>query len=271
MSRVRPVFVLLPALCGAVLLADIFPVSYLYDLVPVRAESLHHSSVVTAGSSQMMVVTGVAWGASQGTLRRFERPAGEVEGWREIGEPLTVSLGQRGFAWGLGLHDRSGLPGPEIDEGDRRTPAGVFRISGLFGFEPAQAHGSLRMPYRHLRADDLCVDDPASAYYNQIIATSQVPTPDWGSGEPMRSDGYGYQLGIVYDQNPLPAQPRRGSCYFVHIGPTTGGGFGCTMLDEADVLAIARWLDPAKSPVLVQLPEKVYRAVRGTWGLPAAE
>jgi hypothetical protein len=29
-----------------------------------------------------------------------------------------------------------------------------------------------------------------------------------------------------------------------------------------------RWLDPASSPVLVQLPEPAYEAVREAWELP---
>jgi hypothetical protein len=31
---------------------------------------------------------------------------------------------------------------------------------------------------------------------------------------------------------------------------------------------VFRWLDPAKRPVLVQLPRSVYRARRAAWGLP---
>jgi hypothetical protein len=35
-----------------------------------------------------------------------------------------------------------------------------------------------------------------------------------------------------------------------------------------DIEEVLRWLDPRGRPVLVQLPEPVYRVVREAWGLP---
>jgi D-alanyl-D-alanine dipeptidase len=56
----------------------------------------------------------------------------------------------------------------------------------------------------------------------------------------------------------------------VHIwkGPATGTS-GCTALEAADVEALLRWLDPAKYPVLVQMPASHYATYAQKWDLPA--
>lgn len=56
----------------------------------------------------MIVVTGDGRGASSDTLQRYERD-GPGADWRVVRGAEKVSLGQRGFAWGIGLDDRGGL------------------------------------------------------------------------------------------------------------------------------------------------------------------
>jgi D-alanyl-D-alanine dipeptidase len=51
------------------------------------------------------------------------------------------------------------------------------------------------------------------------------------------------------------AIPGAGSCIFIHIKkvPTAG----CTVMSEAEMKEIIRWLDEKKYPLLVQGPQKV--------------
>ena len=225
-----------------------------------------------ASELQLVVVTGDRWNSSGGTLRLYERKS-VSDKWLLSAEPVPAALGIHGFAWGRGVD----LPGKfteakfterQLDEGDMSSPAGIFPIESIFGFDPADKAAGIKMPYRRILPSDECVDDPASRYYNQIVTPDQTKDRDWNSSEKMHAPGSGYQIGIIFGQNPPPAVPRQGSCIFLHPGPTRGGTFGCTTASEAVIRRLAHWLDPVKHPALVQLPEPVYRQIQAEWDLP---
>lgn len=237
--------------------------TWVYEVVPVHAKPV--SSV--NDSSQLILVVGKHWRSSEAVLQRFERSTGSPSEWKPVGTPYAVSIGNNGFAWGIGKHDQTGLLGPVMDEGDMRTPAGIFPVSGSFGYQPRAEVGSLKVPYTQLTDYDVCVDDPESQYYNQVISTTKVSRSAWKSGEEMTQGG-GYKLAILFDQNPAPSVARRGSCLYIHVGPTEGGTYGCTTLGENELREILSWLDITKKPMLAQLPEHVFRRVYKDWGLP---
>jgi D-alanyl-D-alanine dipeptidase len=60
-----------------------------------------------------------------------------------------------------------------------------------------------------------------------------------------------------------------GSCVFLHIwsGPAQGTA-GCTAMAQDQLEPILTWLDPAKTPILVQLPQAQYKKLRKPWRLP---
>jgi L,D-peptidoglycan transpeptidase YkuD (ErfK/YbiS/YcfS/YnhG family) len=67
-----------------------------------------------------------------------------------------------------------------------------------------------------------------------------------------------YKYGIVVDHNHIDeegAVKSAGSCIFIHIKdiPTAG----CTVMSEAQIKEILRWLDPKAEPLLVQGTEEV--------------
>jgi L,D-peptidoglycan transpeptidase YkuD (ErfK/YbiS/YcfS/YnhG family) len=113
-----------------------------------------------------------------------------------------------------------------------------------------------------------CVDDVASAFYNRIVDEALVKK-DWTSAEDMRRTDELYRLVVVVGHNDSPVTPGGGSCIFLHLraNPTSTTA-GCTAFDAAPMEALVRWLDPAKRPVLVQLPRAVYAALRRSWNLP---
>lgn len=173
------------------------------------------------------------------------------------------------MAWGGDLPP--GGSGPVKREGDGRSPAGVFPITALFGDGAAASEvgRSARLPWFPATPDLKCVDDPSSRYYNRLVDRLRVGK-DWQSCEDMlRQDGR-YEIGAVVGYNCDPVLPGAGSCIFLHVWEAPGAPTaGCTAMAREDMLALARWLDGALSPVLVQLPRAVYESVRSDWGLPA--
>ena len=218
--------------------------------------------VIPLETRQLVLVVTPGWEATAGTLRRFTREA-EGAAWTEVGEPIPVVVGRSGLGWGRGLHPE-GLDGPGKREGDGRAPAGVFPLTEVFGYAREAATG---LPYRPATPDLECVDDVASAHYNEVLDRSSVE-PDWGSHEEMRRDDDLYRLGVVVAHN-QPAEPGAGSCIFLHVwaGPhsTTSG---CTAMTSDAMDAVAAWLDADAAPVLVQLPEAEYARLKTPWALP---
>ncbi|MCB1568792.1 MAG: L,D-transpeptidase family protein [Xanthomonadales bacterium] len=223
-----------------------------------------------ANADQLIVVSSQNWDATVGEMHRFERH-GTL--WQEIGHGSAVSLGRNGTAWGLGLHAMP-QPGPQKVEGDGRSPAGVFTLTGAFGNGPA---GHTLMPYDAMDASDWCMDVPQSPYYNRIVDARDIGEASVaGSTEPMRLDLHRdgdirYALGLVVAHNPQ-AIPNKGSCIFMHLWRQPGEATsGCTAMDEEAMQTLFAWLDPARNPVLLVLPEAEYARLSSSWRLPRLE
>lgn len=219
-------------------------------------------------SRQLVLVTTSDWDAVPGTLRRFERKrAGGV--WTQVGTAVPVAVGRSGLGWGDGLVDTSAAAGPQKREGDGKAPAGLFALGPAFGFAPERA-AWLRFSYLPLTPSVECVDDTASRRYNLIVDRSTVGAVDWNSSERMRSVD-GYRWGLVVKHNAQPPVAGQGSCIFLHIWAGPGKGTaGCTALEETNLTELLRWLDPKRSPLLVQLTEAEYARLRAAWRLPAS-
>ena len=213
------------------------------------------------GSDQLIVVTSKGWDDIQGTAQRYERHGQTLQ---KLEAPFAVVLGKNGMGWGKGLLDIGQPEGPVKQEGDGKAPAGMFKLGTAFGYAPS---AETRLPYLPLTPTIECVDDSQSTRYNKLV-DGAVVDKDWSSSERMRRSDELYRQGIVIQHN-TPATPAAGSCIFFHIwrGPTAPTR-GCTAMDPADIARLFDWLDPSKSPVLVQLPEVQYEQMRERWKLP---
>lgn len=234
------------------------------------APSLAQAAAPVAESRQLVVVVTDDWDATRGQLQRFERADGGA-GWRSVGPRVPVVVGRTGLAWGVGLHEETAATAgdPVKREGDGKAPAGAFRLSGTFGYRAAAEVPWVRMPYLHSTPAWKCVDDAASRHYNRLVDETAV-AKDWESKEDMLRPDHLYRLGVVVDHNwAEQTRPGAGSCIFLHVwrGPDQPT-VGCTAMAESDLEQVVRWLDPARSPALVQLPRAEYRRLRGAWGLP---
>jgi D-alanyl-D-alanine dipeptidase len=226
-----------------------------------------------------MIVVTTSGNAVEGRLQRYER-ATPGETWRPISEPISIVVGKHGLGWGIGVIATDdpkvrGASDPVKKEGDGRAPAGVFALGTAFGYAPQPLPG-LKMPYLNLTPSIECVDDVGSKYYNHLVDRSSV-APDWNSSEQMRSAGESYRWGIVVDHNGTvaegnahPPKPGGGSCIFLHIWRSADmGTVGCTAMPHSELETLLTWLDPARKPLLVQLPAPVYGRLIHRWRLPA--
>ena len=236
------------------------------DSTAQTAAALKQASPL-AGAGQIVLVTAEDWNTTQARLRRFER-SGPNGPWRPVGHDVPVSLGRNGLAWGRGLHGEQLSAAPVKKEGDGRAPAGVFSLPRAF-VGPAESLGaSPKLPVHQVTTQTVCVDTVASKHYNQMFEANTV-AKDWDSEEQMlRPDGL-YRYGLFVDHNAPNAQPGAGSCIFLHLWRGPGAPTaGCTAMAEPDMLAVLRWLDAAKHPVLAQLPREELARLAPVWGAP---
>ncbi|MGB6692358.1 MAG: hypothetical protein WBE76_31340 [Terracidiphilus sp.] len=242
------------------------------------AQAVGGGSDVFARSTQMVVVTTGNWDAVEGRLQRFER-ANAHEAWRPVGEPIPIVVGKNGMGWGIGLvatDDASvrAADKPVKREGDGKSPAGVLALGTAFGYGTQPLPG-LKMPYLALTPTIECVDDVGSKYYNRIVDRSAV-APDWNSSEHMLYTGESYRWGVVVDHNGTvegrnanPPVPGGGSCVFLHIWHSSDQGTaGCTAMTQTNLETLLLWLDPARRPLLLQLPTAAYARLTDRWKLP---
>jgi L,D-peptidoglycan transpeptidase YkuD (ErfK/YbiS/YcfS/YnhG family) len=243
--------------------------------VPAPAQADMSKSDALAHSTQVLLVTTPDWNAVEGQLRRYERVSAH-ENWLPVGDPISIVVGRSGLAWGIGLittDDVRSASDPVKMEGDGKSPAGVFALGTAFGYASAPPTG-LKLPYLGLTPSIECVDDPGSKHYNRIVDRSAI-APDWNSSEHMRDAGESYRWGVVVDHNATVAadsnlpEPGRGSCVFLHIWHSHDQGTaGCTAMSQTALESLLAWLDPARKPVLVQLPEATYERLTDRWMLP---
>jgi len=155
-------------------------------------------------------------------------------------------------------------------EGDGRSPAGAFEITGAFGRAP---HVS-KLPYELIRPGRFCVDDADSQFYNQFRSfipstDSKQERPAWRSAEDLFTiDVYDLVLRVAHNHSE-PIIKQGGSCIFIHRwtaphSPTDG----CTAMAAQDLSRLAQWLDPRLHPLMIQLPRAEFMIWRESLRLP---
>ncbi len=212
-------------------------------------------------TKQLVVVTTDSWNNIEGRMSVYEHKGNY---WEPVFTQIPIVTGRSGMAWGKGLHKEELNRGKLKKEGDGNSPAGIFQLSGLFGYEDIIS----KMSSLKVDIKTFCVDDSKSAYYNQIVTIDTVKK-DWTSAETMRMKSDVYKFGIFVDYNVKPAIPTMGSCIFMHIwSGNTGPTAGCTAMKESDILKLIGFLDKKKNPILVQVPQSEYNKLKVVYKLP---
>lgn len=190
------------------------------------------------GAQQLIVVLSPELNATQASMQRYEKR----KIWEKVGMKTAVTLGRSGLGY-------AAFKEPLKNEGDGRSPAGLFSITSTFGYDQ---NSTFKLPYWYADDNLYCIDDINDSRYNRMLRIfdkSSLPS----SYEVMhRTDGV-YRYGAVIGYNDM-GEKGRGSCIFIHLNhsdkhPTSG----CTAMDEVPLLEVLKWLEPQKNPQILQV------------------
>jgi len=217
---------------------------------------------------QLIVVTTENWNDVNASVQFLERPHMGETAWRKVGTRFPAVIGKQGLAWGIGLHG-TGEPGTHRkEEGDQKSPAGVFKLYSLFGTASPWQVRFLRFPYKRVGSTTEAIDDPRSRYYNRVVDRAAIKEPDWSTSESMLAVGSRYRFGVMIEHN-WSQIPGFGSCIFFHVwNLDRTGTAGCTAASLTNLERLLHWLDADKNPLIVQLPLAEYARLRQSWSLP---
>ena len=192
-----------------------------------------------ANTDQLVVVVGSGMDSSRGKVGYYTK---SVDGaWSE----QFIADGYCGHN-GMSTDKR---------EGDRRTPTGTYSFTQAFG--SLEDPGSI-LPYKQLDEYDYWVDDPASAYYNQMVSTKTVKK-DWNSAEHLIGVMPQYRYSLAVSYNTADRVPGKGSAIFLH-GYHTWKTWteGCIAIPEEDMRLLVQQLDAdAQIVIMPTRPEAV--------------
>ena len=199
-------------------------------VVPLYGASAQTCPAPLAEARRLVLVTAATMNDTAASLQLFERPAAGAP-WRALGPAEPALIGRAGLGWSHFFRHLARPGEPVKVEGDKRAPAGVYRLGRSFG-----TLASAQADYLHVPEDTLCVHDLSSRAYNTITSRAaigpQVGVENMSRMLPM------YRRGLVVDY-PTDAGARAGSCIFIHVwkSPKTGTA-GCVALPEARVEAL---------------------------------
>jgi L,D-peptidoglycan transpeptidase YkuD (ErfK/YbiS/YcfS/YnhG family) len=180
-----------------------------------------------ASARRLVLVTASGMNTADATIERFER---EGAGWKAASKPEPALIGRNGMAWSQAFRRFASRGDPIKVDGDKRAPAGFFRIGASFGFGV-----SSRANYLHVKDGTVCVDAPSSPAYNTITTRARIG-PNVHAENMWRLPAYRHGLLVDY---PTDRKNRAGSCIFIHIRmPDAKYTQGCVAVPEPTVLEL---------------------------------
>ena len=182
-----------------------------------------------ASARRLVLVTADKLDSTTATVERFDRHTPNAE-WQVSGGPATALIGHKGVAWAHAFRKFAKRGEPVKVEGDKRAPAGFYKIGPSFGFAPSQVPNYVRV-----NEGMVCVDDLTSPAYNTITRRERVG-PQVHAENMSRVPEYARGLFVEY---PTDRKARAGSCIFIHLQmPGKTGTSGCVALPEPQLAAV---------------------------------
>ena len=184
--------------------------------------------------------------AKQIILVRDKGIQASLECWEKVGKRW-----HRAFESIPAVVGRNGLAAEgEKQEGDGRTPTGIFKLRRAFGYLPSVETG---LKYTQVTENDFWVDDPGSLQYNQWVKG----IPNAKSFEKLRRDDDLYKYAIVIEYNTDPIVPWEGSAIFLHVWrddktPTAG----CLAVSEENLVKLLMWLKVDNKPIIILIKKE---------------
>jgi L,D-peptidoglycan transpeptidase YkuD (ErfK/YbiS/YcfS/YnhG family) len=198
---------------------------------------------VLSEATRLVLVSTTSMNVARATLETFERDT-PLAPWqrRSAAEPAVV--GKAGLGWGLTYRHLAKPGEPLKQEGDKRAPAGIFGIGATFGFARSDRADHVQLQ----NGVQICVDDPASPYYSQIVSRAEAGPST--KGEDMPSIPL-YRRGLVVDY-PTSREKKAGSCIFIHIWRGQGvGTVGCVAIPESTAASLQDWAGAGGAAVAI--------------------
>jgi L,D-peptidoglycan transpeptidase YkuD (ErfK/YbiS/YcfS/YnhG family) len=190
-------------------------------------------------ATRLVIVTVSDMTSVKATVHTFTRKTPADATWERAGLPEPAVVGAAGIGWGQTFASYAKKDEAIKREGDKKTPAGVFRLGPIFGFDTQKFDAHKIGGYVQLKpGKSFCVDDPGSMRYGQII--DKASARGIKSGEDMANIP-AYKRGIVVNY-PALRGAKAGSCIFVHVweGDSVGTS-GRVALPEERVAALQEW------------------------------
>jgi D-alanyl-D-alanine dipeptidase len=185
-------------------------------------------------ATRLVIVTVPSMTSVKATVHIFARKTPADASWERAAQPEPAVVGAAGIGWSEDFNYLAKKDEPVKREGDKRTPAGIFRMAGPFGFEANKLPG-----YTKLEAGrSYCVDDPTSPLYGKIVskklATSVKSTEDMSTVP-------GLKRAIMVDY-PARRGAKAGSCIFVHVWDGADKGTNARIgMPEERVAELQEW------------------------------
>ena len=202
-------------------------------------------------ATRLVIVTVPTMNTTRASLRTFERKSPAAR-WEPRSEPEPAVVGARGIGWGNPFLALAKGNEPVKQEGDERTPAGIYRFGATFGVAADKRPGHLQLvPAKHF-----CVNDVRSPHYGRIVAKSIAGEKT--SGEDMAKSRL-YRRGVVIDYPPRP-QSKAGTCILLHVWGGEGAGTsGCVALPEERVAFLQEWAGSRTTAIAIVSEDTVGR------------
>ena len=205
-----------------------------------------------ADARRLILVTADQMNSTTASVQNFTR-ATPTAPWRPESGPVTALIGHNGVGWAHAFRAFAQSGEPIKVDGDKRVPAGFYKIGRPFGFSPSQ-----RPRYMRIEEGMTCVDDANSPAYNSISSRAKVGFKVHGENMWRVPE---YRRGLLVNY-PTDRAARAGSCIFIHVRlPGATGTSGCVSLPEPQVEALQ---DFAQSgAVLAVLPRQALDRFKG--------
>jgi L,D-peptidoglycan transpeptidase YkuD (ErfK/YbiS/YcfS/YnhG family) len=205
-----------------------------------------------ADARKLVMVTADTMTSTTASVQRFTRTAPNAP-WLPASGPVTALIGHNGVGWAHAFRAFAQPGEPVKVDGDKRVPAGFYKIGHPFGFAP-----SARLHYLRIAEGMTCVDDSSSPAYNTITSRARVGSKVHGENMWRVPE---YRRGLLVDY-PTDRAVRAGSCIFIHVRrPDAKGTAGCVALPELQVIALQDFAQGGA--VLAVLPRQALDRFKG--------
>lgn len=208
-------------------------------------------AAIPKSTDQVITVEAADYSTTWARLTTWERVNGQ---WRR----LLTTPARVGYA---GLSNR-GVG--KRTQGDYSTPTGLYAVGQGFGVGP---NPGTRMPWFTAGPNDFWAIDPKDPSTYNIVQHARPVSALWRMTEAEHLIRFGPTYEVAFEigfnrprgvrEAPdgqrvatVPANTTRGGAIFLHVNDGSKSTAGCVSVSRTAMLAIARWLNPSRAPMI---------------------